>query len=210
MLSSDHYGGVHRRHIHQGLGRITGPHAEGTPAVSLDYAKCIDNVDPRLACDLLAAAGFPTAIVHMLRHTWQQKRFLELNGCVQSYHSMSCSRRLAGMWLAAPVAGCAAAVTSVLRVWSSWSSVLGLKENDGKRAIICSRPSTADAIGMDWVPGLKTNCTVNSEVPRQSSLDRLEAAMKIGKRLLTKSIALDVRRDLWRTTVLLLATWGSL
>ena len=45
------------------------------PAVGLDYAKCIDNVDPRLACDLLAAAGFPTAIVHMLRHTWQQKRF---------------------------------------------------------------------------------------------------------------------------------------
>ena len=69
VLSPDQYGGVHKRHIHHGLGRIAGRQAQGDPVVSLDFAKCFDHVDPKLACDLLAAAGFPSTI--------------ELNGCVQ-------------------------------------------------------------------------------------------------------------------------------
>ena len=92
VLSPDQYGGVHKRHIHHGLGKIAGPQAQGAPVVSLDYAKCFDHVNPKLACDLLAVAGFPTSAVHMLRHTWEQTRYLELNGCVQACgHRVSAS-----------------------------------------------------------------------------------------------------------------------
>ena len=100
----------------------------------------------------------------------------------------------------------------------SWSLALGLNENESKRAVVCSRPRTADSIRQQglgsWLKQhariLGVDFTVSSETGRASSAARFQEAMRIGKRLLTKGIALDIRRDLWRTRVLPLATWGHL
>ena len=110
------------------------------------------------------------------------------------------------------------AVARVLSVWGSWSLASGLKENESKRAVVCSRPRTADSIRQQglgsWLKQhariLGVDFTVSSETGRPSSAARFQEAMRIGKRLLTKGIALDIRRDLWRTRVLPLATWGHL
>ncbi|CAE7662575.1 unnamed protein product [Symbiodinium sp. CCMP2592] len=173
-----------RRHIHHGLSKIAGPQAQGTPVVSLDYAKCLDRVDPKLACDLMAAAGLPAQ--------GDGLEPLALNVMLSAPVVSSFGSGLRqSVFLDDRAFAVEQVVARALDVWRLWSQVLGIEENDGKRVRI---------LGVDF--------TVSSETLKLSLAARVEEDMRIGKRLLTKGIALDVRRDLWRTRVLPLVTWG--
>ncbi|CAE7261621.1 pol [Symbiodinium necroappetens] len=240
VLTPEQFGGVHGRHIHLGLGKLAGPHARGLPLTSLDYAKCFDYVHPQLACDVLVEAGFPPVVVRMLRHTWTQTRYLELNGCTQvSGHQVEASlpqgdglAPLAlNVLMSAPsrqiadrfgdrLQQCiflddraftteARLVPEVLQAWQWWSEQFGLRENNGKRAIVCARGLAADALRRDglgqWLKQqtrvLGVDFTSSPAVPRVTSANRFAEALRLGRKLLARSIALDVRRDLWRTRV---------
>ena len=243
ILSEDQVGGVHKRHVHHGIGRLAAPFARGQPVTSLDYAKCFDHVHPQLACDVMAAAGFPKPLIGMLRHAWVQTRFLELNGYVQGEgHEVTTSlpqgdglAPLAlNILMSAPCRHLAATfgdamrqsiflddrafctetqrIPEVLRAWQEWSRVLGLLENDSKRAVV-TRGVHRVGLG-HWLKTqtriLGVDFTASAEECGCTNAERFAAAVRVGRKLLARSIALDVRRDLWRTRVMPLASWGYL
>ena len=82
VVEPGQFGGIRARHLHQGLGKLSGAFQRGAALASLDLAKCFDYVHPELAARVLAEAGFPGILLAAMSHTWAQERFMELGGYV--------------------------------------------------------------------------------------------------------------------------------
>ena len=82
VVESAQYGGIHARHLHQGLGQLATPFQSGAVITALDLQKCFDYVEPRLVCAVLREAGFPSSLLAALEHVWTQERFIEVGGYV--------------------------------------------------------------------------------------------------------------------------------
>ena len=76
------HGGIRKRWVATALTEVM-PHFDaGCPALALDYAKCFDHVDPKLALTHLRLHLWPEELVSLLQHVWlQQRRFLQLGKC---------------------------------------------------------------------------------------------------------------------------------
>lgn len=82
VVEPGQFGGIRARHLHQGLGKLSGAFQRGAALTSLDLAKCFDYVHPALATRILAEAGFPRILLAAMSHAWTQERFMELGGYV--------------------------------------------------------------------------------------------------------------------------------
>ncbi|CAE7662478.1 infB [Symbiodinium sp. CCMP2592] len=216
VLAPSQFGGIKGRHVHHGIGSLAGPFTEGSPLASLDYAKCFDHVDPALACDVMQEAGFPATVLRMLRHTWDQTRFLEVNGCTQATGHRVLASLPQGDGLA-PLA---------LNVAEHFGAALQQSVFLDDRAFTVARIVSLRfyKLGTDgrsclaglghWLKGqtrvLGVDFVARPEDIGATTTARTTEALRLGRKLLAKGIALDIRRDLWRTRIVPLATWGHL
>ena len=249
VVDGAQYGGIHARHLHQGLGQLAAPFQSGAVVTALDLQKCFDFVAPGLVCAVMREAGFPPELLAALKHVWTQERFLEVGGYVlplgeQVTEAMPQGDALAplalNVLLSAPVRdvgsrgflsfaqsvflddrACASMpddVPRIIELWDSWSHSLGLRENRRKLAVVTRSQAARTHLHTLGLGHLLKSCvrvlgvdfTDSVHGPTPTADARFDCALAMGRRLLNRAIPLDIRRDLWRTRVVVKASWGHL
>ena len=79
VAAPDCPGAVHDRKIGHAAAKLA-QLGQGNVAVSLDHAKCFDQLHPRLALDKLRMRGWPEGVLSLPRHVWSAPRPDRISG----------------------------------------------------------------------------------------------------------------------------------
>eukprot|EP00435_Cladocopium_sp_Y103_P053304 s1078_g17.t1 len=241
------HGGLRGRSVATALSQLLPELEKGSPALALDYRKCFDLTHPALVLGHMKLHRWPPGLISLFEHVWlQQKRWLELghltdatphlvssslpqgdpfsplglllvlNDATQEVAALGVSQSvfLDDRVLVAPTVR---QLLQARRLWSRWSTRLGLQENLDKVVALAQNcrqrwalekqgfkisqiSSEIRILGIDYVSsGKDGGCTSHS---------RVSAALKLADKLCSAPIPVDVKRDLFRTRVVPLASWG--
>ena len=73
------HGGIRGRSVTTAVTSLLPQLENASPALALDYRKCFDMLDPRLVLAVLTLHRWPTGLLKLLQHVWQdQHRWLEM------------------------------------------------------------------------------------------------------------------------------------
>lgn len=112
-----------------------------------------------------------------------------------------------------------ASIPRILHEWDMWSRYFGLQENHAKMKVVCRTKEQQESLLSRGIPlqafadqarvlGVDF-CRDAATAHRETAQQRLESAYAIASRITALKNA-DLRKMLWRTRVIPIATWGHL